>query len=153
MALFELNTDKVNLEMHKAKSIPKEHRHIVVHFESGRDLAAFSKLIGMPLLKKDKKVFYDLNAPRSENLVNIENAAEVEYDMSTQHWEYWWGMPEYISFDKQGYHFVYVYFKDEESKKHFIELVNQKITDTTKYIWYPEREKLSRLAYKWVIDT
>lgn len=151
MALFELKRTNVDLTMHKPKEIQKENRHIVVHFETAKDLYDFSLLLDIPLTKKDKELFYDCNSIKSDKLIEpiYDN---LEKPQPKQSWKYWWGMPEYISLDRQGYHMIYVYFKDKESKDNFISLINQQITPTTNYIWFPKKERRSRLAYTWMVD-
>lgn len=152
MALFDCEKKDVNLDMHYAKPIQKEHRHIVVHFDCEKDMNDFSELIGVEITKSTKELYYDISCSTKTAVLVESKKCAKEKEQPKQSWEYWWGMPEYISYDKQGYHMVYVYFKDDASKDAFIKLVNQQITPTTKYIWYPEKEKLSRLASTWVVE-
>lgn len=56
----------------------------------------------------------------------------------------WQGMPEYSSEDLEPYHTLRIHFNCEEDIKDFAELVHQKITNKTKFIWYPERNKSKR---------
>lgn len=151
MSLFEIKSNSVNLEMHYSKPREKENRHIVVHFDNSKDLRDFSNLLGINITEQTKEVFYDSHSTKIDKLYDIEEKV-VSVKQKEQEWEYWWGMPEYISYDKQGYHMVYVYFRDKESKANFIKLINQPITDTTNYIWFPAKDKLSRLAYTWVCE-
>jgi len=55
--------------------------------------------------------------------------------------EMWQNMPEYGVGREKPYQTVFVHFRSEEDVKNFAELVNQKITEYTKYIWIPYREK------------
>lgn len=52
----------------------------------------------------------------------------------------WDGMPEFHQEDKLG-KVIIVHFETEEDKQSFAELVGQKITASTKYIWYPEQSR------------
>ena len=52
----------------------------------------------------------------------------------------WQGMPEFEQDDLTAVQTVNVHFRCREDVIAFAELVNQKITDKTKYIWYPEAE-------------
>ena len=62
----------------------------------------------------------------------------------------WIGMPEYHNKDMSAYRQIIVSFDDEESITEFSKLVDQTITDKTKYIWYPKKEKeeFKHLGYK-----
>jgi hypothetical protein len=52
----------------------------------------------------------------------------------------WDGMPEFISNDENAVRDIIVHFTSDEDVKKFAELVNQNITDKTKFIWFPEQE-------------
>lgn len=52
----------------------------------------------------------------------------------------WQGMPEFNQKDKMAYRTVYVHFKNDEDVQAFAELLDAKITENTKYIWYPKAE-------------
>lgn len=50
------------------------------------------------------------------------------------------GMPEFKQEDKTAYKSMLVHFRNEEDCQEFAKLVNQKFTEKTKYIWFPEAE-------------
>lgn len=50
----------------------------------------------------------------------------------------WEGMPEFTHEDKTAYQTVKVHFKDAASVKKFAKLVRQKLTEHTRFIWFPE---------------
>ena len=52
--------------------------------------------------------------------------------------EEWKGMPEFEQEDKSGFRKIIVHFNDQTSVDKFSALVGQKLTDKTKYIWFPE---------------
>lgn len=54
----------------------------------------------------------------------------------------WIGMPEFIQEDLMPWKTLYVHFEDEDDMNSFSEFVGQKINDTTKYMWFPEVEKI-----------
>lgn len=66
-----------------------------------------------------------------------ENDAEAE----------WVGMPEFNQEDKTSFRSFPVHFKDQEAVDQFAALINQKITDKTRYVWFPEIE-IDRMADK-----
>ena len=47
-------------------------------------------------------------------------------------------MPEFEQPSAQAFKRIVVHFKDQESVDEFANLVMQKITDKTKFIWFPE---------------
>ena len=63
--------------------------------------------------------------------------------------EYWQDMPEFNQKDLTPYKTIYIHFRNEKDIENFSKLINQKITDLTKYIWYPKSklEKPSNFVY------
>lgn len=58
--------------------------------------------------------------------------------------EEWQDMPEFIQKDLTPFKTLSVHFEKEEDMKNFSKLINQKLTNKTKSIWYPKckRENL-----------
>lgn len=65
-------------------------------------------------------------------------------------YEEWKDMPEFSQEDEEGCQKIVVHFKKIEDVKEFSSLINQKITEKTKSIWFPEQksEKLKDIAYE-----
>lgn len=61
----------------------------------------------------------------------MEEVSEINFE------EAWQGMPEFEQDDATGCRKIIVHFKDWKDVNEFAKLVNQKITDKTKSIWYP----------------
>jgi hypothetical protein len=57
---------------------------------------------------------------------------------------------EFGNEDKTGYKTILLHFKDAEGVKSFSKLLNQTITDKTKYLWYPKQEEdsVTNLQYE-----
>ena len=49
----------------------------------------------------------------------------------------WQGMPEFEQEDKTGYQSIHVHFKTKEDVEKFAALIGQKLTHSTRSIWYP----------------
>ena len=56
----------------------------------------------------------------------------------------WVGMPEFDQGDAMGVKQIIVHFATEQDVLDFCNLVKQKITNKTKYIWFPEQEIASQ---------
>ena len=56
-------------------------------------------------------------------------------------------IPEFEQKDKSAYKTIYVHFKSQEDVNGFASLVGQKITDKTKFLWFPQIE-IERYANK-----
>lgn len=56
--------------------------------------------------------------------------------------EEWEGMPEFEQEDKTAYQTLLVHFDNQVDVQAFANLVRQKITEKTKFIWYPEKERM-----------
>lgn len=63
----------------------------------------------------------------------------------------WQDMPEFEHEDLTPYRTVYVHFESEEDIQSFAKLVDQKVFDTTKFIWYP-KVKIWRYMDKRYVD-
>ncbi len=50
----------------------------------------------------------------------------------------WQGMPEYTMKDLTPFKSIYVHFENSRDVAEFARMVDQKITPTTRYIWFPE---------------
>jgi len=54
--------------------------------------------------------------------------------------EHWQGMREFKQ-ESLAHRTIYIHFENEEDIKDFSRLLNQKITNQTKYLWFPEKER------------
>jgi hypothetical protein len=61
--------------------------------------------------------------------------AGVASDSDAEHWQ---DMPEFVQEDKTSYREIKIHFPDQKSVDAFARLLNQPITDKTKFLWYPE---------------
>lgn len=59
----------------------------------------------------------------------------------------WQGMPEFDQQDKKAFRSLALHFKDQAAVDAFAELVGQKITPKTRFLWFPEIE-IERYADK-----
>lgn len=71
---------------------------------------------------------------------------EIEADWERE----WKGMPEYVNEDLPPVKSLQVHFRTKEEYMEFVELVNQRMTMKTKYIWYPCQQKANNEQYRWV---
>lgn len=62
----------------------------------------------------------------------------------------WQGMPEYVQKDIMPWKTLYVHFQNQEDRDDFENLVEQKLTDLTKSIWYPEFQSKKPSNYKYI---
>lgn len=56
----------------------------------------------------------------------------------------WGGMPEFHQPSNKPFRTILMHFNDQESVDAFEKLVMRRITDKTKYLWYPEQVKLTK---------
>lgn len=64
----------------------------------------------------------------------------------------WKGMPEF-NLEEEKHFKIIVHFPDDNAVNTFSELVGQKITEKTKYIWFPKQEDPRQRDYEYVTDT
>lgn len=63
--------------------------------------------------------------------------------------EHWVGMPEFKQETLSAWRSILVHFNGPNNMAKFAELVGQKITLRTKYLWYPESEEYSYSNKRW----
>ena len=135
------------------KKQPFDYRDLIVHFNTPNDLKEFNKVIGCNISKTVSDLFYSGKIKAKNGLFN-QDITDIEYIPTTvSKFENYNNMPEYISSDLSGYHQVVVHFNSEDSLNSFLDLIHQKITKDTKYIWYPKQDLISRLDYIYKSDT
>lgn len=61
----------------------------------------------------------------------------------------WEGMPSYTSEDQTAFRDIIVHFANADDVKAFAELIDQNITASTKYVWYPKVERLDLQSQKY----
>ena len=62
----------------------------------------------------------------------------------------WQDMPEFIQEDVGPYHSITINFKDKSSLIKFLRLIDQKITEKTKFIWYPKIKITSIMGKRYI---
>jgi hypothetical protein len=63
--------------------------------------------------------------------------------------EHWKGMPDYQHEDLTSYRKIIVHFRNEGDVKAFSELVNQELTDKTRFVWYPKADIETMADKRW----
>lgn len=64
-----------------------------------------------------------------------------DFEDANDAFEEWEGMPEYDNEDLSAKFSTKVNFRDENDMKEFAKLIGQKLTNKTRSIWYPEKER------------
>jgi hypothetical protein len=62
--------------------------------------------------------------------------------------EMWQGMPSFEQDEQLAYQTIKVHFDRAEDVKRFAELMEQTITHSTKFIWYPRKERLDLKEFR-----
>lgn len=83
------------------------------------------------------------NAEHQDGLFGKE---EVNYDEDQHDWQ---DMPEFVNEKNDAYQKVIVSFTCKEDVKKFEELMEQRITDKTKSLWFPPKVKNNTISM-WV---
>ena len=71
----------------------------------------------------------------------IENLKLEKEHGSNDAFEEWLDMPEFSNDKDPHYQTIYLHFENEDDVNNFAELIDQNITDKTKSLWYPAKEK------------
>lgn len=64
--------------------------------------------------------------------------------------KHWIGMPEFVQENNESYKKIYVHFRNEEDYQEFAKLVDQKMTEKTKSIWYPAADFGKNSLCRWI---
>lgn len=67
----------------------------------------------------------------------------------TNYADEWRGMPEFNQPDQMPMRSIIVHFDDQESVEAFAKLMNQQITDKTKWLWHPRKERSDNSALRY----
>lgn len=145
--LFYTNYEQKFDNIRKLEKKPFDYRDLIVHFENPNSLAEFNNIIGCNITKSDTELYYNgLNKSINKLFINSDRF-ENYIPKTVSSFEKYNNMPEYISSDMSGYHKIIVHFNNKLSLDKFLSLINQSITEDTKYIWYPKQKLISRLDY------
>lgn len=80
--------------------------------------------------------------------IDEEYIEEAEYD---EEWKkYWKGMPEFVQEDNPPYKKILVSFRNQEDYEEFAKLIDQKLTEKTKSIWYPKLDIDDNALKRWI---
>lgn len=135
--------------------IPTDGREIIAVQRTGlsarekRRLALFDNRAA-ELASWDAEIFEDFTPEDFKGLFSVNEVAailDLEPEAGVDPNEEWKGMPEFVHEDKTAFRSLAVHFKDQEAVDRFAELVGQKITEKTRFLWYPEIE-IERYADK-----
>lgn len=88
-------------------------------------------------LKALGEMGFDLELTGFEDIKLISFLAGGESNDPGAHWT---GMPEFDQEDKTAYRSIQIHFKDQASVDQYAELIGQKITEKTRFVWFPEIE-------------
>lgn len=67
--------------------------------------------------------------------------------------ELWKGMPDFEQEDVSSWKSIHVHFENAENYQAFAHLVEQSLTEQTRAIWYPFKEKFNHLEYQAVDES
>ncbi len=91
--------------------------------------------------KSDIFNFMDLNDQEFEQVT-----ADDDHDWE----EHWVGMPEYDQENNPPYKKIIMSFRSKEDYEEFAKLIDQKLTNKTKSIWYPKLDKDENTLKRWI---
>ena len=64
----------------------------------------------------------------------------------------WKGMPDFVQEDLEPIQQITVNFKTKEDVQKFAELINRRITNKTRFVWYPNPPKREKYTDKKYVD-
>lgn len=125
------------------------HRKLVVHFKNYDDKVAFEKQTGIVFGDK-KEIVFNPELLSTTSLIDYEisekNNPEFEKKYSWQ--KFYKDMPEYITNDLLEHTYTVIFMTQEDLEK-FKSITGFKVTDKTKYVWWPEAEKQVKKDLVW----
>ena len=125
------------------------HRKLVIHFKNYDDKVAFEKQTGIVFGNK-KELVFNPELVNKTNLIDYEisekNNPEVEKKYSWQ--SFYKDMPEYITNDLLEHTYTVIFMNEQDISK-FVAITGFKLTDKTKFVWWPETEKQVKKDLVW----
>jgi hypothetical protein len=95
------------------------------------------------------KTEVDLTEEKSDLsvLFGEDSWGDDEDDSWKNHWK---DMPEFVQEKQDSYRTLYVHFDSEEDLQNFSSLISQKISEKTKFIWHPPKQREENILWRWV---
>ena len=84
-------------------------------------------------------VNYDLDLTMFD-IIEVSDFIKIDKIDTDEHWQ---GLPTYEQEDNSAYRSLIVHCETKEDLDSFLKLVDQEITDKTKYIYYPKKDRRS----------
>ncbi|MEK0348049.1 MAG: ParB/Srx family N-terminal domain-containing protein, partial [Nitrosopumilus sp.] len=99
-----------------------------------------NKVNESPWIAENVKLVFDQVDPIifKEFKLNFENYFEKNIVLSEREWQ---DMPEFFQQKQDGYHRLMLGFETENDMIEFGKLINQNVSLTTRYLWYPAKPK------------
>jgi len=76
----------------------------------------------------------------------LESMFHLDFDPEKE----WEGMPEFMQDDLKPFRTIHVHFEDQKAVGEFAKLVGQKITEKTRFIWFPELKRRKLIDKRYV---
>ena len=93
--------------------------------------------------KKEKnKLFEFMDLSEEEEKVLLDDDNDWE--------NHWVGMPEFVQEDNPPYKKIIMNFRSKEDYDSFAKLIDQKLTEKTKSIWYPKLDIDDNSLKRWI---
>lgn len=128
------------------------YRDLVVHFAEFSDMKKFQDVLGVTFDNTDTELWYSANLKKQKKLFSVTPVQLTKVAIPHEIYPDYRGMPEYISNDKFGFHQIIIHFEDKSALEAFLSALDIKITDKTKYIWYPPQTRANQLEYVYKSD-
>jgi hypothetical protein len=76
---------------------------------------------------------------------------EEDDEDGVEEWKkYWKGMPEFVQEDNPPYKRLILSFRNKEDYEEFAKLIEQKLTEKTKSIWFPKLDVDDNALKRWI---
>lgn len=121
---------------------PEQKRRLALWDNRAAELATWNGDVLAEMYQEDPKVFENMFSAGELNFIINQGDGVIDYE------EEWKGMPEFDQEDNGAFRTIYIHFEKQEDVNNFAEFMDQKITDKTKYIWYPEKKDLDLKQYR-----
>lgn len=126
-------------------------RKIVIHFKNYNDKLQFEKTTKIKLGDKKEIIFNSNLINDNLGLLDLQinsNLSNEKIEKVYKWQKFYKDMPEYITNDLLEYSYT-IYFMNENDLNKFIDITKAKITNKTKFIWWPEIKKNEKKHLIW----
>ena len=136
----------------------KCYKKLYISFDNGENFKRFSDLLNVHLTSSTNAIWFDGEGEYSsaddlrdfDESVIKKMATDQFFEKDPERLKFWKNMPEFIAEDLHPFKRITMYFRSKEDFFKFKDLLGQPMTERTTTIWYPHKDIVHRIWYRYI---